>query len=95
MELVREAVRSGDRQERLGHLPGRQRQMQADGVKREKQADVEKVTDTQQRAPREHEEGGECREKGVNEERPGELPNHWLQLKSVNVCPETAGLGRS
>ena len=49
MELVREAVRSGDRQERLGHLPGRQRQMQADGVRTETQADVEKVTDTQQR----------------------------------------------
>lgn len=49
MELVREAVRSGDRQERLGRLPGRQRQTQADGVETEKQANVEKVTDTQQR----------------------------------------------
>ena len=49
MELVREAVRSGDGQERLGHLPGRQRQTQADKVKTEKQANMVKVTDTQQR----------------------------------------------
>lgn len=79
----------------MGRPAGRQRQPQADGAKAEKQTNVEKATDMQQRHAENKRKGGECKEKDVSRRKGQGAAKPSASMKDVNLCAETVGLGWS
>lgn len=80
----------------MGRPAGRQRQPQADGAKAEKQTNVEKATDMQQRHAENKRKGGECKEKDVSRRKgQGSCQTIGFNERCQPVCRDCgAGLGQ-